>query len=183
MAAHSPVDAMPVVRSATDFDPKSGNVLERLIFNNRLAVVIACAVATVILAYLGVTRLVLNASFEKTIPQSQPYIRNYLDYKNELRGLGNSIRVVVENTQGDIFDKDYLEALKQINDEIFLTPGVDRAWVESLWTPAIRWTEVTEEELPGRARDAGSIRRLAARERAAPREYRALALGGKPHRG
>ena len=148
-AAHSPVDAMPVVRSAADFDEKSGNLLERLIFNHRLAVVIACAIATAVLAYLGVTRLVLNASFEKMIPQSQPYIRNYLDNKNELRGLGNSVRVVVETTRGDIFDKDYLEALKQINDEIFLTPGVDRAWVKSLWTPAIRWTEVTEEGFQG----------------------------------
>ena len=28
-----------------------------------------------------------------------------------LRGLGNSVRVVVENTQGDIFDPEYLEVL------------------------------------------------------------------------
>ena len=30
-----------------------------------------------------------------------------------------------------------------------LTPGVDRAWVKSLWTPAVRWTEVTEEGFRG----------------------------------
>jgi predicted RND superfamily exporter protein len=92
---------------------------------------------------------VLNASFEKMMPQSQPYIKNYLEHKNDLRGLGNSIRVVVENTSGDIFDKHYLEVLKQINDEVFLTPGVDRAWVKSLWTPAVRWTEVTEDGFRG----------------------------------
>ena len=143
------LDAMPVVKDARDFDPKSGSILERVIFNHRLAVVIACALATVVLAYGGITRLVLNASFEKMIPQDHPYIRNYLEHKNELRGLGNSIRVVVENTQGDIFDEHYLEVLKQVNDEIFLTPGVDRAWVKSLWTPAIRWTEVTEEGFQG----------------------------------
>ncbi len=38
------------------------------------------------------------------LPQSHPYIKNYLANKSDLRGLGNSIRVVVENTQGDIFD-------------------------------------------------------------------------------
>ena len=59
------------------------------------------------------------------------------------------MRVVVENTDGDIFDPQYLEALKKINDELFLTPGVDRAWVKSLWTPAVRWTEVTEEGFRG----------------------------------
>ncbi len=30
-----------------------------------------------------------------------------------------------------------------------LTPGVDRAWVKSLWSPAVRWTEVTEEGFRG----------------------------------
>jgi hypothetical protein len=39
--------------------------------------------------------------------------------------------------------------LKQVNDALFLTPGVDRAWMKSLWTPAVRWTEVTEEGFRG----------------------------------
>ena len=43
------------------------------------------------------------------MPQSQPYIKNYLTYQKDLRGLGNSMRVVVENTDGDIFDPQYLE--------------------------------------------------------------------------
>ena len=150
MAAPSTdLDQMPAVRSLADFDCNSGNLLERLVFNNRLAMVIVCVLVTLVLGYIAAAKLVLNASFEKMIPQSQPYIRNYLENKNELRGLGNSIRVVVENTQGDIFDRQYQDALKQINDEIFLTPGVDRAWVKSLWTPAIRWTEVTEEGFQG----------------------------------
>src|SRR3546814_12423702 len=28
-------------------------------------------------------------------------------------------------------------------------PGVDRAWVKSLWTPVVRWTEVTEDGFSG----------------------------------
>src|SRR4029434_8787750 len=86
---------------------------------------------------------------EKMMHTAPPYIKNYLTYQKDLRGLGNAIRVVVENTDGDIFDPAYLEALKQINDELILTPGVDRAWVKSLWTPAVRWTEVTEEGFRG----------------------------------
>ena len=140
---------MPVVRNLQDFDTKSGNALERLIFNNRLWMVVVCALVTVILGYFAATKLTLNASFEKMIPQSQPYIKNYLDNKRSCRGLGNSIRVVVENTEGDIFDPKYLEVLKQINDELFLMPGVDRAWMKSLWTPAVRWNEVTEEGFQG----------------------------------
>ncbi len=150
MAAPSDdLDQMPVVRDLADFDRKSGNVLERLVFNNRLVFVVVCAIATLALGYFAATRLVLNASFEKMIPQSQPYIKNYLTYQKELRGLGNALRVVVENTDGTIFDPQYLEALKEINDELYLTPGVDRGWVKSLWTPAVRWTEVTEEGFRG----------------------------------
>jgi predicted RND superfamily exporter protein len=148
-AASDELDRMPVVRELADFDRNSGNLLERLVFNHRLLVVVACALATVVLGYFAATRLVLNASFEKMIPQSQPFIKNYLTYQKDLRGLGNALRVVVENTQGDIFDPAYLDALKQINDELFLTPGVDRAWVKSLWTPGVRWTEVTEDGFRG----------------------------------
>ena len=142
-------DQMPVIRGLADFDRRSGNLLERLVFNNRLAMVIVCAVLTLVLGYVAATRLVLNASFEKMIPQSQAYIKNYLAYQKDLRGLGNALRVVVENTDGDIFDPRYLEVLKQVNDELILTPGVDRAWVKSLWTPGVRWTEVTEEGFRG----------------------------------
>lgn len=143
------LDRMPVVRSIDDFDSRSGNLLERLVFNHRFIMVMACVVVTVLLGWLAVTKLSFNASFEKMIPSHHPYIRNYLDNAGELRGLGNSLRVVVENQDGSVFDPKYQEVLKKINDELFLTSGVDRAWVKSLWTPSVRWTEVTEEGFRG----------------------------------
>ncbi|BAL24281.1 RND family transporter [Azoarcus sp. KH32C] len=143
------VGEMPVVKRLEDFDRRSGNLIERLVFNNRLAVVLVCLVVTAVLAYLGASRLVLNASFEKMIPQAHPYIQNYLENRKALRGLGNALRVVVENENGDIFDPKYLEVLKQVNDELFVTPGVDRAWLKSIWTPSVRWAEVTEEGFQG----------------------------------
>lgn len=131
------------------FDPRSGSRLERLIFNHRFAVMVACGLITLLLGFVAATKLTLNASFEKMIPQSHPYIQNYLAHRSDLRGLGNSLRIVVENTQGDVYDPRYLKALKRIQDELFLTPGVDRAWMKSLWAPAVRWTEVTEEGFRG----------------------------------
>ena len=142
------LDDMPVVQRLDDFNTHSGNRLERLIFNYRWAVIVFCAVISLVLAY-SATRLVLNASFEKTIPQSHSYVQNYLEHRSELRGLGNAIRIVVENPQGDIFDPRYLATLRKINDDLFLTPGVDRAWVKSLWMPGVRWNEVTEEGYSG----------------------------------
>ena len=143
------LEEMPVVRDLKDFDKQSGNALERIVFNHRLWVMLACAIATLLLGWMAATRLTLNASFEKMMPQSQPYIKNYLENKTALRGLGNAVRVVVANPNGDIFDPAYLEVLKQVNDELFLTPGVDRAWMKSMWTPTVRWNEVTEEGFQG----------------------------------
>jgi predicted RND superfamily exporter protein len=142
------IDEMPVVKELKDFDQTSGNHLERLVFNNRVPMIIVCVIVTLVLAYQA-TKLVFNANFEKMIPHNQAYIKNYLQNKSELYGLGNSIRVVVENTRGDIFDPEYIETLKQVNDEVFLTPGVDRAWMKSIWMAAVRWSEITEEGYQG----------------------------------
>lgn len=143
------LDRMPVVRDLGKFDANSGNRLERLVFNHRVAMMLVCAVATILFGWLAATKLSFNASFEKMIPGHHPYIRNYLDNADELRGLGNALRVVVTSEDGNIFDPKYQEVLKKINDELFLTRGVDRAGLKSLWTPAVRWTEVTEEGFRG----------------------------------
>ncbi len=139
---------MPVVRDLRDFDLQSGNLLERLTFNYRVWLIALCVIATLVLAWQG-TRLVVNAGFDKMLPQGHPYIQNYFEFRNDLRGLGNTVRIVVSRSEGDILDAGYIETLKQINDAVFLTPGVDRAWMKSLWTPAVRWNEVTEEGFSG----------------------------------
>jgi len=139
----------PIPGALEHFDPRTGSALERLVFNNRRTVIAICALLTVLLGVAAAMKLTLNASFEKMIPRGHPYIQNYLEHRNDLRGLGNSLRIVVENTNGDIYDPKYLDALRAITDELVLTPGVDRAWVKSLWTPAVRWTEVTEEGFRG----------------------------------
>jgi predicted RND superfamily exporter protein len=135
--------------SLRGFDPASGSLLERAVFNHRRAVLVICALVTVLLAALAATRLGLSASFEKMIPRSHPYIQNYLEHRKELRGLGDALRIVVENPSGDIFDPKYQATLRKVHDEVFLTPGVDRTWVKSLWAPGVRWTEVTEEGFRG----------------------------------
>src|SRR4249920_2974673 len=145
---HAPSPAL-APETLDRFDPASGSLLERSVFNNRKVVMLACAVITVLLAALAVTKLSLSASFDKMIPRSHPYIQNYLENRVELRGLGNALRIVVENPNGDIYDPKYQATLRKIHDEIFLTPGVDRAWVKSLWAPGVRWTEVTEEGFRG----------------------------------
>ena len=45
-----------------------------------------------------------DASFEKMIPISHSYIVNFLENRADLSGLGNSVRITVETTEGDIFN-------------------------------------------------------------------------------
>ncbi|MGF6789599.1 efflux RND transporter permease subunit [Paraburkholderia tuberum] len=141
-------DKMPVVADLASFDTRSGNALERLIFNRRPWLIIICAIITAVLGFQAL-RLDVNASFEKMIPLSHPYIKNYLANKADLKGLGNSLRIVVENPSGDIYDPKYLAALRRINDALFLIPGVDRPGVKSLWMPIVRWNVVTERGFAG----------------------------------
>jgi hypothetical protein len=130
------------------FDRRSGSRLERLIFNNRWIVLLTCAAGTIWLA-LACVHLRLNASFDKMLPKHQPYIVNYLAHERDLKGFGNAIRIAVESGNGTIFSKEYLDTLRQLNDAVFLLPGVDRSAMKSLWTPATRWSAVTEEGLDG----------------------------------
>lgn len=138
----------PSIARREDFDSRSGSLLERMIFNNRVIIVAICALLTAMLGY-QVTRLDVNASFTKMMPQSHPFIRNYLKYSEWLHGLGNTVQIVVENKKGDIYDPEYIEALRKINDRVYLIPGVDRSFVKSLWMPVVRWTEVTPEGYTG----------------------------------
>jgi uncharacterized protein len=131
-----------------DFDPRSGSLVERALFNHRLIVVVLCMLVTALLGWQA-TKLQLNASFEKTIPAEHPYIRNFLAHQNELSGLGNAVRIAVENPQGSIYDARYLGTLRNMSDEVFLLPGVARNQMKSLWTPTTRWVGVTEEGLEG----------------------------------
>ncbi|MBB4863623.1 putative RND superfamily exporter protein [Pseudomonas nitritireducens] len=122
--------------------------LERIIFTHRPFVIITCLLVTLFLAW-SATQVRPSTSFEKMIPLQHPFIQNMLEHRNDLANLGNTVRISVEAVNGDIFTKEYMETLRQIHDEVFYIPGVDRSGMKSLWSPSVRWTEVTEEGFAG----------------------------------
>ncbi|PKM05472.1 MAG: RND transporter [Gammaproteobacteria bacterium HGW-Gammaproteobacteria-6] len=123
-------------------------LVERLIFNHRMVVLLIFALLTLFFGYQA-AQVKPDTSFEKMIPLKHPYIVNMLEHEDDLAGLGNSIRIAVAIENGDIFSTEYMETLKRINDEVFFLPGVDRSNLRSLWTPNVRWTEVTEYGFDG----------------------------------
>jgi len=141
-------DEWPVVAKLSDFDTKSGSIVERALFNHRAWVILFCVIVTALLG-ANALHLRLNASFERMIPTGHEFVRNYLEHQDELVGVGNTLRIAVHNKQGTIYDAAYQDTLRKLNDELFLLPGVERPFMKSLWTSNTRWLGVTEEGLDG----------------------------------
>ncbi|MBA5603799.1 RND family transporter [Duganella sp. FT3S] len=122
--------------------------LEPRLFAWRLPILILFLLASVLFGWQA-AQLKPDASFQKMVPASHPFIANYLKYEAELRPLGNVVRIAVETQGKDIYSRAYLETLHRITDEVFYIPGVDRGNLKSLWTPNVLWTEVTEAGMVG----------------------------------
>jgi predicted RND superfamily exporter protein len=122
--------------------------LERFIFQRRPLLLVLFLLATLFFAY-KITQLRPDASFEKMIPMEHPFIQAFMKHAADLGAAGTTIQIAVESTSGDIFDSEYLDLLQKINDEVFYLPGVDRNRMRSLWTPNVRWIEVTEDGFEG----------------------------------
>jgi len=127
---------------------RTASVLEHWIFTHRPLLLVAFLLATVFFGWQA-AHLRPDASFEKMIPMEHPYVRAFMRHAADLGAAGTTIQVAVEHIGGDIFDPQYLEILRQVNDEVFYLPGVDRNRMRSLWTPNVRWIEVTEQGFEG----------------------------------
>jgi predicted RND superfamily exporter protein len=146
--AHAQSSDLPVISDLNEFDHQSGTFLEKLVFNNRMFVVILCALATLVLGFQA-SKIRLQAGFEKTLPKAHPYVINYMENRSNLAGLGNQVRIVVSVEEGTIFTPENLKFFEEVNDEIFFIPGVNRNGMKSIFTPNTRWRVVTEEGFEG----------------------------------
>lgn len=129
----------------------SGSISQNIagaLFKARMVVLFLFVALTALLGFQA-SKIELNTDISKMVPLDHPYIQNYFEHKNDL-SLGNDIRLIVAETQDeDIFNDDYMMALKEITDEVFALEGVDPSKISSLWTSNIRWNEVTEQGFQG----------------------------------
>lgn len=124
-------------------------LIEKIFFTLRPAWLAFFLILTLFLGYQAL-QVKPEASFEKLIPLSHPYIENFMDRQDDLRGLGNAVRLVVAAKQDeDIFSAAYMQRLQDVYEEVRYLEGVDQSAVRSLWDPAVRWTQVTEEGFEG----------------------------------
>ena len=123
------------------------NALARLVFSHRRVLLTLFIFITIALGY-SATRLRVDAGFNKMIPLAHPYMKTFTEYQKTFGG-ANRVIVALMQKDGDIFNADFFNALKQVTDDVFFIPGIDRPTVTSLFTPNVRFIEVVEEGFSG----------------------------------
>jgi uncharacterized protein len=124
-------------------EPAFVRKLEHYVFDFRVPVLIVIGVLTLAFAAFAVRGLHIDTRFTKQLPLQHEYIRTYLKHQEEFGG-ANRVLIALEARDGNMFTSEFLQALKLATDEVFFIPGVDRARVQSIWTPNVRYTEVIE---------------------------------------
>jgi predicted RND superfamily exporter protein len=70
-------------------------------------------------------------------------------YASTFSGANRVLVSVRWKGQGDIYNAAFLKTLRSVTDEVFFTPGVSRGQVFSIFTPNVKYIEVTEEGFVG----------------------------------
>jgi hypothetical protein len=124
-------------------DTRIAEWLEPHVFGHRTLILSLFALVTAALGWTAFHGLKLDTNFTKQLPLEHEYIQTYLDHKTEFGG-ANRLLIALVARDGNMFTPEFFEALKIATDEVFFIDGVDRARVQSLWTPNTRYTEVVE---------------------------------------
>lgn len=75
-------------------------------------------------------------------------MKTYLKHRANFGG-ANNILISVCDSNSDIFNPNFFNALKGVHDKLFFIPGVDRIQVKSLFSPSTRFVEVVEDGFAG----------------------------------
>jgi hypothetical protein len=119
----------------------------RWLFSHRRSLLILNILITIVLGVMA-SQLRVQAGFTKMIPLNHPYMATFLEYQQDFGG-ANKVLVVLKNTKGSIFEKDFMDNLRQVTEEVFYIKGVERSSVTSLFTPNVRYNEVVEDGFRG----------------------------------
>lgn len=131
----------------TAFERLAARIGRFLIANRRLLSVLFLLISAGLgYAALGVK---LDPGFNKLIPVEHEYMKAFLQYGDRFSGANRILVNVRWKGEGDVFNAEFLTVLRDVTDEVFFTPGVNRSQVYSLFTPNVRYIEVTEEGFAG----------------------------------
>ena len=120
---------------------------EKLLFFNRPYILALFFLCTILLG-CNESNIKLDTGFEKNITREHEYMKTFLKHQKDFGG-ANRIQIAIENLEGDIFNFEFFDILKNVTNELFFLDGIDRSTVTSLFTPNTRYIEVVEEGFKG----------------------------------
>jgi predicted RND superfamily exporter protein len=124
-----------------------GRVADILIGRRKILAVVF-GIVTVLFA-ASATRVKLDPGFLKLIPIKHEYMRTMMDYMRDFSGANTLLVNLRWKGEGDIYNKEFMDALQGATDEVFYIPGVNRTKVSSLFTPSTYYIEITEQGFNG----------------------------------
>ncbi|WP_354683591.1 efflux RND transporter permease subunit [Cupriavidus necator] len=119
-----------------------------VLMRRRRLLLVLCLAVTVALG-VSAMRLRLDPGFNKMIPLQHPYMQVFTKYASTFSGANTVLVSLRWKGDGDIYNAAFMDKLRRATDEVFFIPGVDRSRVFSLFTPNVRYTEVTEAGFRG----------------------------------
>jgi predicted RND superfamily exporter protein len=131
-------------------------------YRRTLAVIFA---AMTIAFGVSATRVQLDPGFLKLIPIKHEYMRTMMDYMKDFSGANTLLVNLRWKGEGDIYNKEFMDAMQLATDDVFFIPGVNRTKVSSIFTPNTYYIEITEYGFNGEpvvpARYSGAPEELA----------------------
>ena len=122
-------------------------VVEPMVFARRGVTLTVLGLITAFLGYHA-AQIEPDAGYEKSIPLNHPYMSAFTEYYSEFGG-ANLVLVGLQQKEGEIYNERFLTLLKNITDEVFFLPNIDRPRVMSIFTPNTTYVEVTEQGFEG----------------------------------
>jgi hypothetical protein len=128
---------------------KAVAAIEGILFAHRKLVLLVFGLVTLVMCY-EVTQIKIDAGFEKLLPLKHPYMKTFLQYREEFGG-ANRLLIAARTKKegGDIFTPEFFKMFEQVTNEVFFLPGVNKSTVQSIYTPNVRFTEIVEGGFAG----------------------------------
>ena len=104
----------------------------------------------VLLIIIGITgyfgyqmrTLTLSTNFNELLPQTHEYIKMHNDFRKTFGG-ANFLVIMISVKDGDIFNKDTLEKIRYLTNELETLPGVDRYKIISIASRKLKNPKIT----------------------------------------
>jgi predicted RND superfamily exporter protein len=95
------------------------------------------------------THVKLDPGFLKLIPIKHEYMQTMMEYMKDFSDANMLLVNLRWNGKGDIYNRDFMEAMRKATDDVFFIPGINRTQVASLFTPSTYYIEITEDGFKG----------------------------------